>query len=108
MKGRVTRSCALLQMAHRGGGRGLRGHRAAVSLHAHSWYSRESLVLLDDLAARLPVVRALAAREIERSDHKCGHTVAVARGACRPPLPPERSAPGRIGCTIGARTISSA
>lgn len=66
-----------------------RRFHTAVSLHAHTWYSREGLDFIGSCAARTPLVNGLVRRDIERYRRKSGRTIDVSRAFFRPPLHPK-------------------
>jgi hypothetical protein len=65
-----------------------RGYDTGVSLHAHTWHSRETLAFLPDWMESVPVLSGLFQRELERYQRKHGRSLDFARASWRPPLMP--------------------
>jgi hypothetical protein len=64
-----------------------RRFRTAVSLHAHTMHSHESLDFLPRLARTIPLVRDAVAYEERRYERKNGHPIDYSSSYWTPPLP---------------------
>lgn len=65
-----------------------RGYQSAVSLHAHTWHSKESLEFLPGWMARTPVLRTLFSRELRQYREERGYDLDFGRAFWRPPMRP--------------------
>ena len=65
--------------------------RTGVSLHSHTMHSRESLGRLPSYIRRLPVISAIAEREVGRFHLYSGRTVDFRRAYWTPPLSPREA-----------------
>lgn len=86
------------------------GYRAAVSLHAHTDHSRESLGFLPDWLDGVPVVRRLWQREQARRSSGARGPFDLSRGYWRPPMSPRgvlHSETGQIHDRLGLEAIVS-
>lgn len=87
-----------------------RQFRSAVSLHSHTWHSKEALGFLPEWMARAPLLRSLFSRELRqyRVDH--GSDLDFERAFWRPPLMPSAvhwSESAQIGEGLGLHPIVS-
>jgi hypothetical protein len=85
-------------------------HTTAISLHSHTNRSRESAVVIPRYLDRIPVVGALARRELRAYERRHNQPVDFARGWWRPPVRPEdvlTSEQSQIVGRLGLRAIVS-
>jgi len=76
-------------------------YRSGVSLHSHTMHSREWLGRLPSYFKRLPIISAIAEREVGRAHLYEGRTVDFRRAFWTPPLSP------REALALEARQIES-
>lgn len=64
------------------------GFRSAVSLHSHTWYSRESMAFVPRYTARIPLVSHAIGAQQRRYRERTGRALDFSRAFWRPPLTP--------------------
>jgi hypothetical protein len=82
----------------------------AVSLHAHTRYSREVMALIPSYLDRIPVVAPLARREMQAYARRHGRPIDFSKGWWNPPVEPGEvvaSESEQIAGTLGLAPIVS-
>ena len=64
------------------------GYATGVSLHSHTWHSREALAFLPGWMDSVPVLSGLFRRELRRYERRHGRSLDFAQACWRPPLMP--------------------